>query len=184
MKLSIITLMLAIMVMTSGCERDNSSRFVMGYIPIYAENLTDNVKLNQAPRTLKNPGKIYIYQDYLLVIERGQGIHIIHNADPTSPSRVVFHQIPGCSEMAVRNNTLYLEYAYGILTVDISSPENARLMDFVQYDIQVPTTPDPMTSIRNRDGQILFQCPDPKDRDLHLIGWYYDKIQGTYCTSW
>jgi hypothetical protein len=83
---------------------------------------------SEAPRDLKDPGKIYFYGKYILINERNEGIHIIDNGDPNAPSRVSFVPVEGSSELAVRNNVLYTNGYMDLLSIDISNPLDVKLL--------------------------------------------------------
>lgn len=90
------------------------------------------------PRVLSDPGKIYIYQDYLFIVERGEGVHIINNANPASPQNLSFLAIRGCVDLAVFNNALYVDSFYDLLSFDISNPAHpvlqCRIPDAFEFD--------------------------------------------------
>lgn len=75
-------------------------------------------------REMANPGKIYYYQDVLLVNEYREGIHVIDNSDPANPQFLSFIDIPGNVDMAIRNNVLYADNYVDLVALDISDPRN------------------------------------------------------------
>ena len=75
----------------------------------------------ESPRSLKKPGKIYVYGQYLFINERNEGIHVIDNSDPAAPKPVVFWNIIGNVDMAIRGNYLYADQYVDLLTIDISN---------------------------------------------------------------
>lgn len=81
----------------------------------------------ESPRLISEPGKIYIYQNYLFIVERGTGIHIFNNTNPSSPQNISFISIPGCVDVAVRNNVLYADAYYDLLAFSINDPANPTL---------------------------------------------------------
>ena len=81
----------------------------------------------QAARPLKNTGKIYFYDKYILVNEQKQGIHIIDNTNPSSPQNVGFISIIGNVDMAIKGNYLYADNYMDLLTIDISTLTNPRV---------------------------------------------------------
>ena len=85
--------------------------------------------LNGEPRLLRNPGKIYVSDQLILIGEEGEGIHVVDNSDPTSPSFINFLEIPGNREMFVMGNLLYADSYFDMLLVDISDPGNTRLTE-------------------------------------------------------
>ncbi|WP_339922542.1 hypothetical protein [uncultured Cyclobacterium sp.] len=77
---------------------------------------------------LDQPGKIYIYGDYLFISEPGKGIHLLNNADPANPQNLNFINIPGTGDMAINESILYADNYIDLLAFDISNPENIQLV--------------------------------------------------------
>lgn len=82
----------------------------------------------ESPRALEKPGKIYFYNDYILINEIHKGIHIIDNSVPSSPTPVSFITIPGNVDMAVKSNTLYADCYFDLLAINISDVSNPILV--------------------------------------------------------
>lgn len=103
------------------------------YEPVYMsrEQLNGSVKIKPA-QELRNTGKIYIFGNYIFVNQRYKGIHIINNSNPSSPINEKFIEIPGCLDMAVKQNTLYADNAVDLLTLDISNLQNIQLVNRLQ----------------------------------------------------
>ncbi len=98
------------------------------YTPVY--RTVDEIRRNiqtEAPRELERPGKIYFYQNYILLNEYREGLHVIDNQDPKNPQIIAFIKIPGNMDMAVKNNILYADNYIDLLSIDISNPENPAL---------------------------------------------------------
>ncbi|MEZ4917579.1 MAG: hypothetical protein R2792_00615 [Saprospiraceae bacterium] len=75
----------------------------------------------EAPRPLKKPGKIYSYGTYLFINEKLEGIHVIDNSNPESPTPIAFYNIPGNVDMAILGNHLYADQYMDLLSIDISN---------------------------------------------------------------
>ena len=73
---------------------------------------------------LKNPGKIYMYKNALYINERGKGIHVYDNSDPSNPIDKGFVKIHSNYDVAVKGNTLYASSYTDILLFDVSNPLN------------------------------------------------------------
>ncbi|HOX82437.1 MAG TPA: hypothetical protein PLJ60_06240 [Chryseolinea sp.] len=91
---------------------------VEGYKPVYGSSEGGEIKFVDS-RTITNPGKIYLYNKYLLINEINQGIHVYNNADPENPLAVGFIQLVGNSDMAVKNDVLYADHMGNIVTINI-----------------------------------------------------------------
>ncbi len=79
---------------------------------------------SNGPRSLHNPVKIYFKDNYIFISEKYKGVHVIDNSDRTLPENVAFISIPGCIDMAVKNNTLYADNAVDLVAIDISNITN------------------------------------------------------------
>ncbi|NUO02408.1 MAG: hypothetical protein HUU01_17515 [Saprospiraceae bacterium] len=130
---SLLTLALgtAILITFSGCLKDKceSTLTYQAYQPVYVKmDEVRNELRTEAPRTLKTPGNIYVYQNYLFIAEHREGIHVIDNSDPSNPTSVSFIKIPGCENMAVRGNILYANSYVDLVSLDISNPLSVQLV--------------------------------------------------------
>ncbi|SHI96097.1 LVIVD repeat-containing protein [Algibacter luteus] len=100
------------------------------------------VKVN-APKTIEEPGKIYVYQDYIFVSDVDSGVHIIDNTNPEMPQAIKFIEIPGNEDISVKDNFLFADSATDLVVFDISDINNVvmseRLEDvFTVYDYDIP----------------------------------------------
>src|SRR5690348_6755403 len=92
----------SILLSLNGCFKDNCSRTYTIYRPVYKP--LSEVRLNMkggAPRDVENPGKIYLYGNYIFLNDLQKGIHVIDNSNPSTPKNVAFISIPGNVDMAV-----------------------------------------------------------------------------------
>lgn len=126
----IFLLLFLFVLIAPGCLKDHcthSSRYKV-YVPVYQplSEIRKAVKA-EAPRELKQPGKIYYYQGYLFINEVNQGVHIIDNRNPAAPKNLAFINIPGNLDIAARGNILYADSYTDMVAIDISDPANIRL---------------------------------------------------------
>lgn len=119
----------------SGCVKDKCER-TSTYIqkdPIYMDydEFRANVAAVQA-KPLKNPGKIYIKNQFLFINEVREGIHIYDLSDPNNPKNVSFIEIMGNLDMAVKGNVLYADSFMDVIALDISDPLNVNLVKRIE----------------------------------------------------
>ena len=79
-------------------------------------------------KEIKNPGKIFVGENVILVGEEEEGIHWIDNTNPESPDTKFFLNIPGNREFYVEGNSLYAESYYDMLKIDISNANQPQLL--------------------------------------------------------
>lgn len=119
----------------TGCS---DTERVWGYTPIYLsyEELRTPVTA-VAPVDIGVTGKIYVKDRYIYINELYEGIHVIDNADPSSPQRISFIPIPGNVDMAIKGTTLYSDSYMDLVAIDIADPLNAvevaRIEDAFPY---------------------------------------------------
>ncbi|HRI61328.1 MAG TPA: hypothetical protein PK228_16425 [Saprospiraceae bacterium] len=162
----------------SGCLRDDceSTRTYVRFDPVYKLPAEVRVGMSvQSPRALHDPGKIYVFGQYLFINERNEGIHVIDNADPANPKPLAFWSIPGNGDMAIRGHYLYANQYVDLLTIDISNfqnpqivcrsesafqpygfdPQQGYLIDYVQSEVT-----ETIDCNDTRWGQFWFQTND------------------------
>lgn len=128
---------------------------VEGYQPIYMAAADAYNVYATTPQDLKNPGKIYIFNDYLFINEINRGIHVIDNSDPSNPVKLSFINIPGNKDIAVSSNILYADNITDLVALDISDVQNITVEKRIKdaYDKSNQFYP---TGVFN----VYFECVD------------------------
>lgn len=127
----LLLLLLPMIVLYSSCLEDDCTR-EMRYIqhtPVFLSTAELNDIHTTTPRALEDPGKLYFYNNYIFVNERNKGIHIIDNSNPATPQNIAFINIPANVDMAIQGSYLYADNGDDLITLDISDPTNAQLVD-------------------------------------------------------
>ena len=149
---------------------DKQTGLVEGYRPVYGDQDVSEIKILPA-RQVNNPGKIYVYQQYLLVNELGSGIHVFDNSDPSHPETVGFIQMLGNTDMAIKDGVLYADHLGQLVALTLNNftslHENARL-PLQNWLLGVPP---PSGS--------HFECVNP-DKGL-VVSWKKSSLQYPKC---
>lgn len=118
--------------MFAGCLKDKLTHTYTIYTPVYKQKseVYANIKSN-TPGKVENPGKLFLYGNYIFLNEADKGIHVIDNSDPSHPVIKTFINIPGCLDIAVKGNTLYADLYSDLVVVDISNPLQARYVKHI-----------------------------------------------------
>ena len=95
--------------------------------PVYMtyEDLRSAVKVSPS-QTLQKPGKIYFKDNLIFINEELKGVHVVDNENPKNPEFLTFIEIPGNVDMAVRNNTLFVDSYIDLVAIDITDPANPK----------------------------------------------------------
>ncbi len=121
-----IIFLIAVSLLPHSCM-DTYTEVFTANKPVYMsyENLRSAVK-QSAARDLVQPGKIYFKDDYLFVVEERKGIHILDLTNRSNPSNIGFIEIPGCVDMAIKQQTLYADSYTDLVAIDVSNLQNVR----------------------------------------------------------
>ena len=116
-----------------SCVKDTCEKMTtwVQITPIYKTQAEmDAVQIsNEATRALKNPGKIYFYNDFIFINEIREGVHIIDNTDPTSPQNIGFINIEGNADIAIKDGRLYADSYTTLFILDVSDVNNVSMIE-------------------------------------------------------
>ncbi|MDR1331136.1 MAG: hypothetical protein LBK07_03445 [Tannerella sp.] len=96
-------------------------------------------------RPLVRPGKIYFKGRHLFVVEYMKGVHVIDVSNPSRPQNTGFIEIPGCADIAVKDQSLYADSFVDLVTIDISDAANPKVTQRLSntFSYTVPEAEDP-----------------------------------------
>ena len=162
MKKIILPLIIIGMIFTS-CQKDKTDgEEVRGYKPIYISKQDAYSTSVEDPQDFVEPGKMYLYNQFIYVTDYGNGVHIIDNSDPSNPKKIKFIKVPGVLDVAVKNGFLYADNFTDIVCYNISDLSNIsftkRVKSVYPYTRFYP---------ENKNG--YFECVDTTKG--YVIGW-------------
>ncbi|MBX2965758.1 MAG: hypothetical protein KF845_06405 [Cyclobacteriaceae bacterium] len=143
---------------------------VEGYVPVYGTTENTVIRL-LTPQVVKNPGKIYLYENYLLINEVNRGIHIYNNEDPAIPLPVGFAELTGNTDMAIRNGILYADHMGSLValtTNDFTELAEVGRLPISKWLLGVPPP-----------SQSYFECIDSSKGVV--IGWKKQTLKDPDC---
>lgn len=141
-------LSLVFLVAFSCDDNDDDYEFVQVATPeLMSKTAFRNSVEVTVPKTIEEPGKIYVYNNYIFVGDVDSGIHIIDNSNPESPQAIKFIEIPGNEDISVKDNFLYADSATDLVVFDISDINNVSMVErlkdvFNVYDYDIPIEAD------------------------------------------
>lgn len=142
------------------------------YRPVYLSTTELRTLQVLDPQPLRSPGKIYVKDLYLLVGETGRGIHVIDNADPANPRKLVFISIPGNSDFAIKDNTLYANNGPDLVAYDISNLQTIRQTRRIENVLPAPQNYPDLRNVR-------FECVDPAKG--YVVRWEAAPVSNPQC---
>ncbi len=166
---SLYCLILACLACTDR-ENEKTDLIQEGFRPVYG-TLEDFKVSFFTPREVKNPGKIYLYKDYLLINEKQKGIHVFDNLNPEQPVNLGFISLLGNTDMAIRNDVLYAD-SYGNLVAldasDFASISEKSRLPLQEWYLGVPAP-----------AGFYFECIDPEKGKV--IAWTKSQLKNPSC---
>jgi len=122
------------------------------YEPVYLspEALRASFSVDE-PQIINEPGKIYMYGDYLFINEPGKGIHVIDNHDKKNPVNVQFVNLPGNYDIAASNGFLYADSFMDLVVLDISDINNISVKNRAEDIFENSLS----TSVYNREKGVI-----------------------------
>jgi hypothetical protein len=92
------------------------------YVPVLLDRAQLEISIHYTePQPLTQIGKIYTKDGFIFISQQYKGIHVIDNHDPANPVNSGFIAVPGCLDMAIKGNSMYIDNATDLVTVDLST---------------------------------------------------------------
>jgi hypothetical protein len=139
-----------------------------GYKPVYTTDPSVKQISSDTPHIVKNAGKIYVYKNYILQCEVGEGIHVIDNTNPATARRISFIKVLGANDISIKNDFLYANSFKDLVTINIANImqpiEVKRLTNAFSVKGYLPVPP----------VKTYYECVDLKKGVV--IGWIKDSV--------
>jgi len=75
-------------------------------------------------QTIANPGKIYIKDELMFISDVNKGFGVYNYSDPANPLPIGYIKIPGATDIAVRNNNIYINQAVDLVALQYHPASN------------------------------------------------------------
>ncbi|MDR2383188.1 MAG: hypothetical protein LBD76_04795 [Prevotellaceae bacterium] len=138
-KIGLLFVLFALTVMQGSSTDDN---YYYDYLAVYMDrnSLENSVFYIEAGKEMKNPGKIYYKHPYLFINEKYKGVHIYDNTDPSNPVPKGFISAPGCLDMAVKDDIIYLDNAVDMVSFDLKNMREVHRIPDVFPELAPPNS--------------------------------------------
>ena len=138
-----------------------------GYTPYFMErsDLEQSVGYIVGAREMVNPGKIWVSGDgaTIYIVERYKGVHVIDNTNRSAPEPKGFITAPGCMDVAIKGDIIYLDNAVDLVAFSLTSNRvTKRLKEYF---------PEPLSpnGISYRNYYYSYNSADMGNKIL--VGW-------------
>jgi hypothetical protein len=167
-------------------DYNNQPELVEGYAPVYFDSVIFiNSITSVAPKTLTVVGGIFIYKNYLMVVEENAGIHVFDRSDTLAPPLAVcFINFPYVHSLSVKADILYVQNSFGLVYLDIANLPLVQVLGMISSNASnvnayPPTASNTGIWFDNRAYVTYFECPDPaKGR---IVRWDKKQLNKPKC---
>lgn len=142
------------------------------WVPVYSLDTSYRAVSYKPAQPVEHAGKIYVKDNFIYQCETGSGIHVIDNTDPKTSHRVGFIEVKGCEEISIKDNFLYTNNYYDLVTIDIGTPQQARVVSRVRNAFYSSTSAQYHTWEMPKDKG-WFVCPQLYT-DSVIVNWVRD----------
>lgn len=123
---------------------DIDDSFASAYEPIFMsrEQLESSIAIEN-PKAMSEAGKIYLRGSHIFINDKNEGFHIFNNLDPSNPNAFKFLKAPGSTDIALRNNVLYVNQATDLVALTYTAnyenlTETERIRNIFPPKYQTP----------------------------------------------
>jgi len=179
-KYSVFTVILSLTFITLGitsCKDSCKNEMIYdANVPIYLsyEELRKPIT-TKSSEILEHPGKFWRKDGYLFVSDVNKGVHIYNISNASAPYEMVFVQIPGVMDVAVKGNYLLADSYTDLLVLDVSNPsqpsEVKRLPNVFPYNAF------------KAEANTGFPVVAPDETKGVVIGWKVEQVKDEYACS-
>jgi len=191
--LSFLSVSVIFLLLTQSCE-DKKFHTFMANVPEYLsyEDLRKSIEIED-PQSITQPGKIYFKDSYIFINEFMEGVHIIDISDPGSPVPLAYIPVPGNIDMAIKDETLYLDSYTDLVLIDISDPANPselkRIEDILEYTLPPYDNEYPLAEIDEEEGVVIRWEVKEYTQEIGFnpypwpVYWEYDMLSSSMSSA-
>lgn len=110
----------------------------------------------QPQQTIVKSGKIYIKDDLMFINDVNKGFHVYNYSNPENPVKTAFINVPGATDLAIRNDIIYINQAVDLVTIEYNASSNVIVSSHRNRDV-FPTkvAPNGQSAYTNNDEIVI-----------------------------
>lgn len=137
-------------------DPDDQSNSLYEPVTMTREELNQSISVS-GPMEIQHSGKIYVKDNLLFVGEKYKGFHVFDNSNPQNPSKIGFISVPGTTDIAIKNNVLYLNNAVDMVALSVNySTKSFTVQKRIQNAFPQLISPDGFVFYLKNDADIII----------------------------
>jgi len=119
------------------------------------ESFENSIRFTEI-QPMRNAGKIYVKDQYVFIVDRNKGVHIYNNQNPSNPSEYTFLEIPGVTDLAIRNNYIFVNQSVDLVALNVNfNAKTVEVTKRIRQTFPVKVSPDGYTQYVNEDQVVV-----------------------------
>ncbi len=161
-----------LLITATSCQKENDF-IVKGYKPVYKTMEDIRAISIHSNRPLVDPGKIYIYEEKIFILEKDAGIHIYDNSNPFNPIGEHFISVPMITDIAIKEDILYANNGSDFVAIDITSLPNIEIVYRMKNIFSIPE------HLQHPNKDCWFECVDTEKGIV--VDWIETELTNPKC---
>lgn len=125
-KLLLVPALLLLTACVGSVDDDRAVFPSQNYQAVILDRATFENSVEAMPaQSIVKSGKIYVKDQFLFINEVNKGFHVFDYQNPQNPQPLGFIQILGATDLAVRDNNIYINQAVDLVTLTYNPADNS-----------------------------------------------------------
>lgn len=108
---------------TGNCDDELN---VNSYSPVIITRAALEASVIAEPQqNIFQSGKIYIKENLMFITDVNKGFHVYDYSNPENPVKTAFIKVPGATDLAIRNDIIYINQAVDLVTIKYNASTNS-----------------------------------------------------------
>jgi len=176
--INIISISICCLCIFSSCLDDPGIALpeqTFGLAPKYISAAAEIIAESLEPREFVNLGKIVTVGNSIFILEIFEGIHVIDNTNPNSPTGIAFWSIPGAIDFTISDDILFVGNSRDLIVIEIIDVNNLSIVSIEENKLSSFEA----SQFAPPDYFGFFECVDSSKGIV--VGWKEAELNSPQC---
>lgn len=152
-----ISLVAMVCLTSMTCDREEESYKRSQYeVLVMDRSVFENSIRFEANQPVRQAGKIYVYKSWIFISDVNKGFHVYDNTDAESPRLKGFLTVPGATDMAIRDDVVYINQAVDLVALEINPSINqSKILKRIKFVFPDKSAPDGYVYHTNDESKVV-----------------------------
>jgi hypothetical protein len=163
-----------------SCDKDDPAKTYEVAVPVTVSIADFRTSISLAePKEIEQSGKIYVYEDYIFINDKMNGILVVDNTG-NNPEKIKYINIPQNTDIAVKNDVLFANSGMDLVTFDISNIHDIKILERLENVFENSYYPELPASAAYIDYNnfnpemevIIGYTLETRENTMDDLGWF------------